>query len=321
MEACLRPIEPADVPVTTELLAQALPPEGITPAKFARLVLLDPNFDASGAIVAAAGQRIIGFVYSAARQQPLNEADRGRGFITALAVAPEFRQKGIGTRLIQAAEMLMLRRGKREILVSPYAPCYFTPGIDSAQYPAADRLFRKLGYQEVSRPISMRCDLTTLTIPPFVIEARNRLAAEGVTVEPFQPAFTRAILDFVTGEFGADWEAVYRDTIQQILRGQASEHRVIVAHSKGTVLGVCHHEADRFGPIGVAAAARHQRIGQVLMYETLNAQRGAGHSTAYFLWSDDSTAARLYRGAGFVEVRRFSILRKMLVEDQPIGRG
>jgi hypothetical protein len=48
------------------------------------------------------------------------------------------------------------------------------------------------------------------------------------------------------------------------------------------------------------------------MYETLTAQRHAGFRTAWFLWSDDKTAARLYDEAGFKEVRRFALMRKEL---------
>jgi len=50
----------------------------------------------------------------------------------------------------------------------------------------------------------------------------------------------------------------------------------------------------------------------VLLYQTLMAQRDAGFRVAWFLWSDDKTAARLYNGAGFREVRRFALLRKEL---------
>jgi len=53
-------------------------------------------------------------------------------------------------------------------------------------------------------------------------------------------------------------------------------------------------------------------LGQVLMYETLRAQQLAGLRTAWFLWSDDKTAQRLYRGAGFKEIRRFALMKKSL---------
>ena len=48
------------------------------------------------------------------------------------------------------------------------------------------------------------------------------------------------------------------------------------------------------------------------MYRTLQAQRDAGLRAAWFLWSDDKTAARIYSAAGFQEVRRFALLKKEL---------
>ena len=35
------------------------------------------------------------------------------------------------------------------------------------------------------------------------------------------------------------------------------------------------------------------------MFRTLDAQRQAGFRSAWFLWSDDKTAERIYNGAGF----------------------
>jgi GNAT superfamily N-acetyltransferase len=55
---------------------------------------------------------------------------------------------------------------------------------------------------------------------------------------------------------------------------------------------------------------RGKGVGQVLMYKTLKAQKEAGYRAAWFLWSDDKTAARIYSGAGFKEVRRFALLKK-----------
>ena len=48
------------------------------------------------------------------------------------------------------------------------------------------------------------------------------------------------------------------------------------------------------------------------MFRTLQAQRDAGFRAAWFLWSDDKTADRIYNGAGFREVRRFALMRKEL---------
>ena len=84
----------------------------------------------------------------------------------------------------------------------------------------------------------------------------------------------------------------------------------MIAIDRGTVVGFSHYENERFGPIGVAATERGRGVGQVLMYQTLCAQRAAGFRCAWFLWSDDKTAAKIYTAAGFREARRFALMKK-----------
>ena len=107
--------------------------------------------------------------------------------------------------------------------------------------------------------------------------------------------------------------SVVREGIARIVNHGDSPGRLITAFDNGEVVGFSHYENERFGPIGVAASQRGRGLGQVLMYRTLVAQRDAGFRAAWFLWSDDKTAAKLYNGAGFKEVRRFALLRKELI--------
>jgi GNAT superfamily N-acetyltransferase len=102
-----------------------------------------------------------------------------------------------------------------------------------------------------------------------------------------------------------------RDGAARILAGD-SPTRLIAAIDRGQIVGFSHYENERFGPIGVAASQRGRGVGQVLMYATLQAQREAGFRVAWFLWSDDKTAERIYNGAGFKESRRFALMRKGL---------
>lgn len=312
MQIDIMPLQPEDVPAIIAMTAAAMPMEGVSEAKFCRHILLDPNFRDGGALIAKVGNCVAGFIYAAYRAQPLNEADSRRAYITTIAVKPRFRRQSVGGKLLAAAEQFVREAGRSEIMIAPYAPAYFIPGVDLAAYPNAVAMFQRAGYTEVNRPIAMQTNLWPITEPQFVIDARNRLSHEGVHIEAFKPALTQPILQFARNEFGPDWEAVYRDAMQQICRGDCSPTRIAVAHQNCNVLGISHHDGERFGPIGVAAAARGRCIGQVLMYETLSAQRLSGLRTAWFLWSDDRTADKLYRGAGFEEFRRYVILSKSL---------
>jgi hypothetical protein len=46
----------------------------------------------------------------------------------------------------------------------------------------------------------------------------------------------------------------------------------------------------------------------------LEGQKARGYRTAYFLWSDDQTAAQLYDRFGFRLFRRYALMKKSLAE-------
>ncbi|MBV9468003.1 MAG: GNAT family N-acetyltransferase [Abitibacteriaceae bacterium] len=138
-----------------------------------------------------------------------------------------------------------------------------------------------------------------------------QLEKEGMTFTFYDMDLTLALLEFAGREFGGDWVRFARDAMNAILKGDAPT-RLAIAHQQGIVLGFSHYENERFGPIGVAATQRGHGIGKVLMYQTLQGMREQGLRTAWFLWTDDATAQRIYVDAGFKEVRRFALLRKEL---------
>jgi len=310
----IRPYQSGDLHVVLSVLENSMTADAISEGKFVRQVLLDHNFRIEGAPVAVVQDEIIGFCLSIARQVPLENApsDIDRGYITLFAVAANFRRQGVGAALLESAENYLRSQNRKLVMIAPYAPGYFICGVDVKAYEPALSFFTRRGYSEVYRPIAMQIALWELRVPDWVREKREQLNHSGVTIAPYRPELTLSILEFAQREFQGDWVRVYRETTARIVSGGESPNRIFVAHERGRVIGFSHHDAERFGPIGVAASHRGRGIGQVLMYETLEAQRLAGFRTAWFLWSDDKTAARLYSAAGFTEVRRFALLKKEL---------
>jgi mycothiol synthase len=315
MDVTIRPYQSDDLAPVTVLLAAAMPADPISPARFTRQVLLDANFRPGGALVARDGGEAVGFCLAVARQAPLENAppDADRGYLTLIAVRPDAQRQGIGTRLLVAAEAYLRAQGRHIALVSPYAPGYFLPGVDVAAYEGALRFFLRHGYAEVYRPLAMETSLWERALPGWVAERARGLAAAGVRCEAYRPELTLPLLEFVRREFPSDWVRVVRETMARILDGEPAE-RLLVAHDDREVRGFVHWERERFGPIGVAAAERGRGVGQTLMFAALDAMRRHGFRAAWFLWSDDATARRLYDAAGFRERRRFAVLRKELLE-------
>ncbi len=89
-------------------------------------------------------------------------------------VHPDYRQKGLGTKLIRRAEARFLERAQDE--VEPDKPLYMI--LQTSEFiPGAQILFEKMGYEVVRRTYSMRITLDdTLKMP---------VMPEGLTLRPF----------------------------------------------------------------------------------------------------------------------------------------
>jgi mycothiol synthase len=310
----IRPFHSSETGPAIELLARALPAENLTVERFVRQVLLDPNFAEEGALLAYEEDELAGFVLAVARQAPVEGQlpDRERGYITLLAVDERFRNRGLGARLLDEAEIYLITENRKEVWISPYSPYYFAPGVDVAAYSQGLGFLLRKGFEEIYRPISMEVELQGVRVPEWVQEKEKAALEQGVVFETWKPEATLGLLRFARQEFGADWARYVREAGEAILRGDLPDRLFFARGAGGRILGFSHYDRDRFGPIGVSSEARGRGLGQILMFRTLEAQRSAGQSRAYFLWSDDATARRLYDAAGFREARRFAVLRKEL---------
>lgn len=313
---CTASIEPYQTKLLPELIAMlqtVLFVEPITEEAFALKVLLDPNFDPNGAFVALSDAgAVVGFALALTRRRPLEDgpSDANQGWITQFGVAPEFQRRGIGAALLDQAERWLSDQGCTEVWISPYAPHYWTPGVDEAAYPAAILFLRARGYEIVSRPLSMDLSLIAWRIPEW---AEKRARSDAVSLESFRIAAISDLTDFLRCEFPGDWQRYVRETMLEIVAGRRSAEELLLARSleDGGVLGFAQSERERFGPFGVAASARGRGIGALLLYRMLDAMRLRGLHNAWFLWTDDRTADRLYRPAGFRETRRYAVMRKI----------
>jgi ribosomal protein S18 acetylase RimI-like enzyme len=313
MSLMIQPYQPDDLDPVLRVLAEAMPHDPIPAGRFTQQVLLDANFLAEGALVARVEGQVAGFCLAIARQVPLENAppDGDRGYVTLIGVSPSHQRRGIGSRLLAQAEDFLSAQSRTVVAVSPYAPGYFLPGVDVETYAGGLQFFLEHGYREVYRPVAMEAPLWGGAWPDWVARKRERLAEEGVHCEAYHPELTLPLLEFTRRGFPGDWVRVVREAMGRLAGGE-SDPQLTIAHEQGRVLGFAHTRGERFGPIGVAAAERGRGLGHVLMFTALDGMRAQGFRTAWFLWSDDETARRLYHSAGFRERRRFALLRKEL---------
>jgi ribosomal protein S18 acetylase RimI-like enzyme len=138
-----------------------------------------PYFDPQGLIVAAAGERPLGFVLAGFGPTADGAAlDRRAGVICLLGVAPAYRRQGVGTELLRRSEEYLRRGGAADLHAGPMPPLNpfgfgIYGGSDSAGALESDALARpfleRRGYRVHETAVVLQ---RSLDAPVNVADAR-----------------------------------------------------------------------------------------------------------------------------------------------------
>ncbi len=309
----IRIYKPGDEAALLRVWNEALWADPISAATWRAKVLLDPNFDPDGCVIAEQDAEVVGFLLSIVRRVPFfgDGYESDRSWITAFGVRTDFQHQGIGSSLLDAALCRLRGLGRKTVEISPYVPNYFTPGVDVAAYrPGIDFLTRR-EFEVVARPISMRADLTGFRTPLAVAERAAVLARDGIEVRPVTARDITPVMGFIKCHFTWDWRREAASVLNDLYNGDPRFGGMLIARRGDEILGYAQHRGERFGPFGVRPDLRSQGIGRVLLAATLREMLTKNLHAAWFLWTDEQ-AARLYAQCGFREVRRFAVLHRAL---------
>jgi len=303
----------ADETALVELWNAAMTHDRINRSVFRTRVLLDANFDPEGLFVAEADGKLLGFVLSVVRRVPLflQGLEPETGWITAFGVHPNHRRHGIGRQLFDAALARLASMGRQRVLMSPYTPNYFIPGVDVNAYPDTLAFLQTTGWQIISQPISMRAELTGFQIPTDMLELERQRAQERIVVRPVQPDDLPELMPFIAKHFGWDWFRFAQEYLLELYGPGSDEICFLVATQNDRIVGYCQQRRERFGPFGVMDEMRNKGIGRLLLFHCLATMLTQGFHCAWCLWTGKD-AARLYSLAGFKPVRQFAVMKKEL---------
>jgi len=276
---------------------------------FVRKVFLDANFRREGLLLALEKGRPVGFCLAITRHVALEHdpPDDPNGYITAFGVDPAHAGAGIGARMFEAAERYVASKGKARVLIAPYVPNYFVPGVDEKAYPGTGGFLVARGYGRAGGALAMdallgeRDPLAGLDEPEATLEAR------GVRVRPLTEGLIPALFEFLRAEAPADWCRHAR----QVLFEGAPAADVTLAVSGDRVVGYCQFEGAHFGPFGVSESERGKGIGTVLLARSLARMKARGEHCAWVVWTGEK-AAPLYERLGFQRTRAFTLFAKEL---------
>lgn len=292
---------------------ESLPYDPIDFRIFRRKVLLDPNFDPNWFLVAEVDGQIVGFCLCLIRRVPMEKigTEPERGWITAFAVHPKWRRKGVGTAILERAMELFCNANRTEVLISPYTPNYFVPGVDERNYTEGLDFLLKRDFEIVARPISMDANIVLFDYLTYA-EREQKLKEQGIEIRNLQPQEIPDLMEFLKANMPGDWVRHARDLLMDITKGLGDYDQFVIALNKGEIVGYCQFEGEHFGPYGVRRDMQGRGIGTVLMAKCLETMKRKGHHNAWVLWTSDETAQKVYSRFGFKETRRFAILRKQL---------
>lgn len=309
----VRPYHAGDEAALLRTWNAALASDPINATTWRQKVLLDPNFNPEGCLVAEVDGEARGFILSLTRQVPFfNDGLQPEdAWITAFGVDPAYGGRGLGGALLGAALERLERLGRRRVSLAPYVPNYFTPGADVAAYADGIAFLQRHGFTITSRPLSMRAELTGFRTPPDIAATVEQLRAEGIVVRPVEPSDIVPVLEFVRRHFSWDWHREASGVLQDLFAGDPRTVGMVIAVQGDEVLGYAEHRNERYGPFGVNPALRSRGIGRVLLAAMLTEMLKKNYHAAWFLWTSEN-AARLYARCGFHEVRRFAVMSKDL---------
>ncbi|MDK2793640.1 MAG: hypothetical protein PWP75_268 [Caldanaerobacter sp.] len=297
-----------------EAWQQSLPFDPINQHLFRAKVLLDPNFDPEGAIVAEDEKgQIIGFTLTLVRKLPMykDDLEPENSWITVFFVHPAYRGQGIGSKMFEKAKEFVQKKGRKYIFFSSYAPNYFLPGIDEKTYPEGYRFLLKQGFTKLYSPVAMDRSLLDFTIPEEVKKLKEEREKEGFKFGYAEDRHLYELIEFANVVFNPDWGRAIREGILQGLHLE----QILVAEKDDKIVGFCLYGAyegirERFGPFGVDPSMQGLGLGKILLNYCLFEMRCKGLHNVWFLWTgEESAAGYLYKNTGFEITRKFHVMR------------
>jgi len=315
----VRPFEGRDTEALIRCWNAALPLDGITRDALERKVLLDQNYEPGSLLVADGMDQVLGFVAGFVLRKPIEKVGNREdtGFITAMGVDPAFRGGGVGSELLETMEHFFRQRGRTQVLIAPYTPNYFVPGVDKDRYPDAMEFLQRNGFIEYSEALAADALISKFELSQEVLSKEAELAGEGIVVRHYQRDDLVDYLQFQRDLMPGPWVEDARRNLLELAEGRFPEDAIWLAIDRKVkpwpkIIGFCQNEHEHFGPFGVSDAYQGKGIGTVLLARTLYQMRLRGCHSAWVLWTGERALKGVYARLGFTLTRRFAIMKKSL---------
>ncbi|MDN5599687.1 MAG: GNAT family N-acetyltransferase [Brachybacterium sp.] len=309
-----------DMERISALMARAMPRDVVSAMRLGRTLLLEPNHDPRGLVIAEHPEDgVIGVAYGTCAEHGVPSLPTS-GYMTLACVDPRHRRRGVGCELFGRVRDHLAERGATSLTVAGYPQAYFWPGVDADEHPEGIAFLEECGLTPSGTAAAMSLDLDAWSISESVRDLERTRRAEGFRFGPATLEDLPEVISFASKRLARDWGEVLREAA---LRDPAVVRRIVMARDPlGVVVGFATYGAygdtlERFGPFGIDETRRGTGLGRILLSLTLMKMRSEAAHGAWFLWTgEESPAGHLYASTGFTVSRRFTVMRTDLQAPQ-----
>ncbi len=263
-------------------------------AGFRQRVLAHPDYDGKGALIARVDTRVAGFALAVA---PLTGET---GYLSVLMVDSDFRRKGFGGRLLDAAGEFLAGRGCTEMRIGYKGnPITFATGVDMKT--PAYTFFLNQGFRNRgSVSLFMETTFAEFELREEILGAIENNRSRGILFGLCDARHREALCAFMEALFPGGWEASVKSCLDGV-----PPYPVFIATDGPAVVGfagpvrVGRDGSGGFTGIGTHPDYRRGKIGTVL-FNLMCAEfkkRGVARNTLHT--GLNNPAQEIYFGAGY----------------------
>ncbi|MBO4290754.1 MAG: GNAT family N-acetyltransferase [Lachnospiraceae bacterium] len=284
----------------------------VTENFFLEHLILSPNFDPDGIILAEENGQLTGAVIAqvvSRNLSPWTDQVSVAG-TTGYLMPPLISDPDTGKHLIAEAEKYFLAQSRTNIRGSAIGPTLFPDSVDSSNYPVICQVFEESGYQISGHYFSMGRSLLNYQPDEKIMEKIQILRKKGIVAKVCESEDVPAVRRFMQN---GDLIGRIQNLSQKISRNELDQ--VVIIRNEDRVLGYCQYnyygEQERVGPFGVAKEMRGQGIGQVMVAKLLEVMSLRSFLYVWFA-SCSETNTNFYRKNGFEIFRTKNVYVKTL---------